>query len=318
MKTKISIISLIIILFSAINIHAQPDWAIESTDYQYSMSVTTEIQINGEISHNPLDILAAFVNNECRGIGNPVYVEALDKYIVFLMIYSNTVTEDNITFKAYSNSTNSEVDFSKTINFESNKVFGTPDYPCIISNPALNIETNILSFYMSDQVKECVIDLDTKTVIGFMPSGTPLSGLAASFTLSVGATAFIDNKLQESSLTSNDFSSPLNYTILSEDRFENSEWIIEITISSGLETVNKTDRKFNVYPNPTNGIINIIKLDANQSFNLTVYNIIGEEVYKITDTYMPVKIDMSDYPAGIYLLGLSNPNLYELHKIIVK
>ncbi|GAG69560.1 unnamed protein product, partial [marine sediment metagenome] len=205
-----------------------------------------------------------------------------------------------------------------TISFESNKVFGTPDYPCIISNPPLNIETNIESISLPGQVQACMIDPVNKTVAGFMAPGVQLTGLAANFILSDGATAFVNGEIQESGLTSNDFTSSLIYTILSEDRFESSEWTIGITISSGLEITNKFDGRFNVFPNPTSDVVNIVNLDANQSFDLFVYNIIGEELFRITKTYMPAKIVMSDYPVGIYIFRLSNPNFLELHKVIVK
>ena len=65
---------------------------------------------------------AAFVNGECRGSARPIYVEALDAYMLFLTIHGEEVEE--MTFKYYDIDTDTEYTLSDRINY-SNKCFIT-------------------------------------------------------------------------------------------------------------------------------------------------------------------------------------------------
>lgn len=60
----------------------------------------------------------------------------------------------------------------------------------------------------------------------------------------------------------------------------------------------------NVYPNPTNGIFSI-NVEGENSYKLTVRNIVGQIIYKdyVVGGYVK-DIDLSDYKSGIYLLEL--------------
>jgi hypothetical protein len=65
------------------------------------MSIIGQLKIDGTYSVNKNDKVAAFVNGQCRGVAQNLYVEAYDKYIVFLTVYSNVEAGENVNFKIW-------------------------------------------------------------------------------------------------------------------------------------------------------------------------------------------------------------------------
>jgi hypothetical protein len=78
-----------------------PDWKINPSDYVYTMNVVGQLKINGVISDDIHDKVAAFVGNQCRGVGNIEYVKEYDAYEVFLDMYSNTKIEENLVLRVW-------------------------------------------------------------------------------------------------------------------------------------------------------------------------------------------------------------------------
>ncbi|WP_236100991.1 DUF5018 domain-containing protein [Dethiosulfovibrio faecalis] len=83
--------------------------------------------------------------------------------------------------------------------------------------PAPRIGKDITSYSLPGQVSS-IIDSTAHTVTVTMPSGTDVSSLVADFTLSDGASAEIGSLIQESGVTANDFTSPVPYKIIAEDK----------------------------------------------------------------------------------------------------
>ena len=61
------------------------------------------------------------------------------------------------------------------------------------------------------------------------------------------------------------------------------------------------NRKINIHPNPTNGVLNIDLNIVSEEFVLIVSDILGKEIYtKIVDGSSLEKIDLSEFDKGIY------------------
>ncbi len=110
-----------------------PDWTVNSSDFQYSMSVIGQLKIDGSFSANKNDKIAAFVNGQCRGVAQNLYIEGYDKFIVFLTIFSNTDVGENVSFKIW-NASEGYVHTNVTpeISFVYNEIIGTVTEPQII------------------------------------------------------------------------------------------------------------------------------------------------------------------------------------------
>jgi hypothetical protein len=83
------------------------------------------------------------------------------------------------------------------------------------------------SFSITGQ-KSCSVDTLKSVISVVMPYGTDWGSLLAAFTLSPGAYAKVEGKLQVSRNTLNNFNSPLIYKIYAENRTIQKEWTINV------------------------------------------------------------------------------------------
>lgn len=126
----------------SIALYGQPTYTVDPSLYQYSMTFTTTLQIDGSESRDTADAIYAFVNGECRGIAHPIdYLKDQKRYVAFLMVYGNNVEGDSVTFIIYNASKNKEIKLFNHVPFLSNAIYGTP------VNPLINVVENDLTAY---------------------------------------------------------------------------------------------------------------------------------------------------------------------------
>ena len=143
MKKFISNISIRLIQFSLFLANcflmAQTDWVVNSSEYQYSMTVTAVLSNGNEFSINENDQIGVFdQNGTCVGVSNPsVYYEPLEANLVFMVIYSNSVN-NSYNVRAYFEEGGIEVEFLDIV-FIANSTQGS------IANPYVFHENEIIS-----------------------------------------------------------------------------------------------------------------------------------------------------------------------------
>ncbi|MBR4453570.1 MAG: T9SS type A sorting domain-containing protein [Bacteroidales bacterium] len=108
----------------------EPDWEVDPNQFSYSMNVFGILEINGVVSNDTLDKLAAFMNDTCVGVTTLKYIAAYDNYVAQLTIYGNT---DNapLTFHIWDASTGTvypEINPSN-LTFKNATFLGTPGNP---------------------------------------------------------------------------------------------------------------------------------------------------------------------------------------------
>lgn len=125
-------------------------WTVDVSKYEYNMSIIGQLKIDEVISTNTDNSIAAFVGNECRGVAKLTYYPQYDKYLVFLDVYSDTSTGENISFRIWNadagkvhTEIDSDVPFASfTVAGSANvpKLFSTSDYVAhtIVINPGWN------------------------------------------------------------------------------------------------------------------------------------------------------------------------------------
>ncbi|MFT5622035.1 MAG: hypothetical protein ACI9QR_002377, partial [Flavobacteriaceae bacterium] len=109
----------------------EPNWTINPADFDYSMNIVGYLKIRDVVSSSDEDILAVFVDGECRGLAHLQYVSQIDRYLVFLSVYSNVTNGEDLSFKIWDASSGTqftEVD-PVIIPFISNDVIGTINTP---------------------------------------------------------------------------------------------------------------------------------------------------------------------------------------------
>jgi hypothetical protein len=84
-------------------------------------------------------------------------------------------------------------------------------------------------------------------------------------------------------------------------------YITDINI---IETVD-----LSIYPNPTNGIVNIVSNTNIET--IEIIDILGNRLFKSNINNNNAIIDMSKYSMGVYFIEISNNNNRLLRKVVV-
>lgn len=119
----------------------KPDWSVDPSLYENSMSIIAQLKINGAFSDDTEDMVAAFINGECVGVASPVYYPRYDAYFVSLDVYGNSASSRKaITFKAWDASTGiiyPSLTPSVAQTFSANKLSGSMTLPVILESNSM-------------------------------------------------------------------------------------------------------------------------------------------------------------------------------------
>ncbi len=76
-----------------------------------------------------------------------------------------------------------------------------------------------------------------------------------------------------------------------------------------------------LYPNAGDGFMNLEVIDIKDNISVEIVNIIGQtfyrKVYKPHNTLMTEKIDLSNYPGGIYLVKVQTQEQVKSKKFLI-
>ena len=131
------------------------------------------------------------------------------------------------------------------INSVTGSVYGTPT---VIGTSTVNF-TVTDSVYATSKSLDMTIDNNADSITAYsldgvngtvdsavhsvavtVPYGTDVSNLAADFTLSPGATAYVNNTLQQSGQTTNDLTSAVAYVVYAQDGVHKQDWTVTCTV----------------------------------------------------------------------------------------
>lgn len=161
------------LLFS-VGVFAQaPNWSVNPSNYQYSMTVSAIATKNCTMLADTGNIIAAFQGTICRGIAR-TSIDVNGKKVAAVIIYSNVLSGETIHFKAYNKNTNEIITFNNSLLFEENATFGYSGspYQLYTNRPPQNL--NISNKQMPESIKKgdivgilTAIDADTNDNITF-------------------------------------------------------------------------------------------------------------------------------------------------------
>jgi gliding motility-associated-like protein len=107
----------------------QPLWTVNPALYQTSMSLTAQLNIEGDISTNAGDMIGVFIGDDCRGFAANDYIFNGKNYAL-LTIYGNTGGEQ-LTLKIYEASSDKIYDLKQYFPFVKDTIMGTYDEPIV-------------------------------------------------------------------------------------------------------------------------------------------------------------------------------------------
>lgn len=149
MKKFQSIIAIVLVCFATIAKAESPVWTVNSSDFEFSMTVTATITIDGEPFGASNDKVGVFVDDECRGVAVSSFVESFGKYFFFITIFSNSHSGDSLQFRYYNASLDQEYELINAEIFADGKNLGTPSQPYSLSNTvqtSANLNANDMDF----------------------------------------------------------------------------------------------------------------------------------------------------------------------------
>jgi hypothetical protein len=92
----------------------------------------------------------------------------------------------------------------------------------------------------------------------------------------------------------------------------------ELYVGEPLGITEKENSNFFIYPNPSNGIFNIMISDFSQGYNIQIFDISGKEMLK-TDIDKPLTtINLTNYESGIYIIKVKSSQNSFFRKIIIE
>ncbi len=100
---------------------------------------------------------------------------------------------------------------------------------------ALSAEAEITAFSFAEQVAAATIDATSGTITIEVLYGTDLTGLVSTFTVSAGAKAYVNDVLQVSGTTANNFTNDVVYKVVAEDGTIKN-WTVTVTMPAQPST----------------------------------------------------------------------------------
>jgi hypothetical protein len=303
---KISI--LIIAVLASMCLVAQ-DWTVNPQDYEFLMSVTGQVKLDGVISNQQNSKIGAFVNDQCRGVTTPIEVAGNNMY--FLTIYSNLASGETVEFH-FLDSLDQVTIFNSLMLFIPDRIIGIPDNPYLWMSPEEYASTDFLSYSVSGMIDDAEINTGTKEIHIMVDAETNISSLAASFELPVGAKAYVNDLLQESGTSQNNYSQLLNYTVHGVDG-STAVWSVYLSVFNAIE--NSQILQANVFPSILYD--NYVTIETNQISNYLVIDNFGRILLEGTVNIGLNKINTSYFKPGLYILLINTPRSRKSFKIIV-
>ena len=179
-----------------------PTWSLDPADYNSNMSLTAVVNSRGAEVLNDSYQLAAFVNGECRAVGNPVL--ALGELTFFLTIYANS-DDETLDLRLYDASHQLDLPVQEQITFQTGVAIGSPETPVelnagyiiaqINSNNQAGLTvvdptwtgTEIIQFFAQDMGTLNSYNDSVSTSFTILPDHTPLVAGIADQTVETGS-----------------------------------------------------------------------------------------------------------------------------------
>ena len=130
------------------------------------------------------------------------------------------------TFQVSGKTTNN---FTQPVTYEVRAEDGSiKNWTVTVSRPPLGQDAWFSDFSLPEQTAPAFINESIRRIDITVSQGTDLSSLQPEFSLAPGATAYIDNVVQQSGSSVVDFSSPVNYLIEAEDEETKKSWSVYV------------------------------------------------------------------------------------------
>ncbi len=136
-------ITLILSIASALTTMAQaPNWVVNANEFENSMAVVAVAEVRSVELTSTSSMIGAFVNNELRGVASTSFVNADDRYVAHILVWSNTGGGETVTFQIYDADNDEMVSSVNSITFQNDGTEGNTSAPYVVrdNNVPMGVE----------------------------------------------------------------------------------------------------------------------------------------------------------------------------------
>jgi hypothetical protein len=108
-------------------------WSVDAHAYEHNMSMIAALELDGKTVSDDGYLIGAFVDGEVRGVAPLEYVPQLGRHLAFLMIHSNEIEGEPVTFQAYDETNHEEVALNETVTFAADHTWGSLRSPFVLT-----------------------------------------------------------------------------------------------------------------------------------------------------------------------------------------
>lgn len=287
-----------------------PNWNVNPTSYQYSMTVSAVASKNCTLLSDTGNIIAAFEGTTCRGVAR-TGSEVNGRKVASLVVYSNSTSGETIRFKAYNKNNNEILDLKNTLLFEEGITHGYSGSPYELYTNRPPLSLDISNKQMPETIKK-------GDVVGLLFAVDPDTADTKTFSLVNGEGSTHNNLfvVEGSNLKLNadlpENTTLFNVRIRVSDQHgcsSDSAFVFTKGQQTGMSEMINT-RSFVVYPNPAHSILSI-EYDVKNATEVSValYDLTGKEIAQIwkgkSDAGKQThRIDINKLSADIYILKI--------------
>ena len=177
-------------------------------------------------------------------------------------------------------------------------------------------EKEITAFRFAGLNPEIVGAIAQNNILLAVAMGTDITALVATFVHSANSVVTVNDVVQVSGVTANDFTFPVTYKVTAENA-SFTEYTVTVTIGNSIEELTAGEA-IKIYPVPVADVLYLENLITVKRIILT--NTIGQTIRLIENNGdYSLKISTSSFNNGIYFLRFySNEGLIRTQKIIVR
>jgi hypothetical protein len=176
--------------------------------------------------------------------------------------------------------------------------------------PADFLSFSFLSALNPGLEEDVIGEINDNAVYLTVPNGTDLSGLVASFETPGGVIVAIESQVQQSSVTPNDFTQPVNYTL---DGVNIKNWTVKADFLSHVP--NRYFEKVSIGPNPSAGKFEVVNVE---DVEVSIYDVTGIRVIGSVAGDHGHSLTFEGLSPGIYFLKLKKDGVSETRKMVVR
>jgi hypothetical protein len=104
-----------------------------------------------------------------------------------------------------------------------------------------------------------------------------------------------------------------------DNNFEGSAFATEESFTIGTIGIEDcTPQKVSIYPNPSQGVFNVLFGDGQNLKRLIVTDFQGSEIYSTSDYRKEISLDLTEFGKGIYFIRIISGNESFMEKVVVK